>query len=1085
MNRVFIIASVTAILLSLSVTSHSQTPEQTLLPSMYPNTPNSPQADAFVRLGEFKTENAYGVPDISIPLFNVDFHGYQIPINLHYEAKPLRPGYNYDVYGLGWTLSGNSCVSRTIMDRADEMGDDKSNFRVESFKTSDGKSLRKMIEYRATDKLTFHLDWIDTKLDSYKIVLPNGRVIPFFMYKDENSKLKFDLLSIDKGVRITCKIGQKSIDSFTVLDESGTKYTFDVQDKVSNVSKDPNTLANVAWHLSKIEIPGKGTITYTYNNLMKWIEHAIRDPMLKISRLFPNYFLADWLTLENAPSHGTGGFEPSVFSEEKYKIALSKLDQIPVFHLRLLKSIKIDNETINFEYNDERHIKTITLTDNSQTRKYDFSIDSQGRLNNITIGEGDGKLNYSFTYTRKDPGECTDHWGNYCTSFTPEDIGNFDICVDNTEVSRDELKQQIKYNTGDRILLLDHKLGDNDKYYKLKLQSSLTGDSRSASSPEKHCVLSYITYPNGGSTSFQYENHRFLTASSADGHFEPDRTKQRIVEGGGFRIKSIINYDAMGKEVSRDEYCYGYTYDQLPGLKISFPISPSQKMSEYTGCGEAVVDPNVLTYLNYDYSTSTIPDGFLDMIIGSKKQTGFMNLKSYKNIYDADDHNWWWNATFCATNFRNLLGNRYAVIYPQITIFHGGLPTSKNCIGKTVLNYDIYRKDYTSKDYYMCQFTNSQTPYTAYKESVRYAHEKGGTILICEERPEQVNQLISKSVYSYDASVSASGAWYRTLTEEYLYREYTIRKNDFAYNNAYAHAHCKITSSHSLVHSVGKNEDYIWLIDFYSPVECRKGTSKMYSKKTTKYFPYSTTTFTTLEKYDYIYGTQISSKNYWDIADKQDMYTYVGETQSSNAAIDSLKAKNMLAFPTSALTNTTTYRGPIKTAGNQIDYGFYGKNGKYSQVCLAKDDNIYPHIFYEYNGIAMEKSIEVLSYSPHGNPTEVVDLKTGLHTAYIWGYDDRYVIAEISGATYDNAKSYIDTSNPTIDKLNAIREKLPNAMIQTWEYVPLKGVVAHTNVQGQTFRYEYDDLGRLTKEIRIGGNKEKETIKSYEYNYKN
>ena len=100
---------------------------------LIPDVPPSPQAVAFNRLGDYQLNNNYGAPDINIPLFEIDFHGYKIPLTLHYEATPLKPGYNYDVTGLGWTLSGNSCVSRTIKDRADEAGRFNNPFTLDSF----------------------------------------------------------------------------------------------------------------------------------------------------------------------------------------------------------------------------------------------------------------------------------------------------------------------------------------------------------------------------------------------------------------------------------------------------------------------------------------------------------------------------------------------------------------------------------------------------------------------------------------------------------------------------------------------------------------------------------------------------------------------------------------------------------------------------------------------------------------------------------------------------------------------------------------------------------------------------------------
>lgn len=69
--------------------------------NLIPDTPPTPQAVAFNRLGDYQVNNNYGAPDINIPLFEIDHHGYKIPLALHYEASPMKPGYNYDVTGLG------------------------------------------------------------------------------------------------------------------------------------------------------------------------------------------------------------------------------------------------------------------------------------------------------------------------------------------------------------------------------------------------------------------------------------------------------------------------------------------------------------------------------------------------------------------------------------------------------------------------------------------------------------------------------------------------------------------------------------------------------------------------------------------------------------------------------------------------------------------------------------------------------------------------------------------------------------------------------------------------------------------------
>jgi YD repeat-containing protein len=52
--------------------------------------------------------------------------------------------------------------------------------------------------------------------------------------------------------------------------------------------------------------------------------------------------------------------------------------------------------------------------------------------------------------------------------------------------------------------------------------------------------------------------------------------------------------------------------------------------------------------------------------------------------------------------------------------------------------------------------------------------------------------------------------------------------------------------------------------------------------------------------------------------------------------------------------------------------------------------------------------------------------------------------------------------------------------------MPLVGVSSHTDVNGQTFLYEYDGLGRLKAEKRIvNGVSEPEILREYEYNFLN
>jgi YD repeat-containing protein len=60
-----------------------------------------------------------------------------------------------------------------------------------------------------------------------------------------------------------------------------------------------------------------------------------------------------------------------------------------------------------------------------------------------------------------------------------------------------------------------------------------------------------------------------------------------------------------------------------------------------------------------------------------------------------------------------------------------------------------------------------------------------------------------------------------------------------------------------------------------------------------------------------------------------------------------------------------------------------------------------------------------------------------------------------------------------------LKTLVPSALIQTYSYKPLTGVISITDPNGMTTRYDYDSFGRLKT---IKDNDEK-ILKSYKYNY--
>ncbi|MDG2194274.1 MAG: hypothetical protein P8K77_05375 [Polaribacter sp.] len=111
----------------------------------------------------------------------------------------------------------------------------------------------------------------------------------------------------------------------------------------------------------------------------------------------------------------------------------------------------------------------------------------------------------------------------------------------------------------------------------------------------------------------------------------------------------------------------------------------------------------------------------------------------------------------------------------------------------------------------------------------------------------------------------------------------------------------------------------------------------------------------------------------------------------------------------------------------------------------------------------------------------------GSSTAYIWGYDNRYIVAKVENATYSDIENLTNfspgftiTTNLTTNQLNDLRA-MSNVLVTTFEYDPVVGVTKITDPRGNDIFYEYDDFNRLLFVKDHDG----KILSKNEYNYKN
>src|SRR5664279_261200 len=100
-----------------SVAVQAQNPTHPEMPKL---TPLSPEAAAMSRYGEYPVSMFTGIPDISIPLFEIKTGKFSVPITLSYHAAGNKVNDIAPWVGLGWTLSSGGIITRKVMGKDDQ-----------------------------------------------------------------------------------------------------------------------------------------------------------------------------------------------------------------------------------------------------------------------------------------------------------------------------------------------------------------------------------------------------------------------------------------------------------------------------------------------------------------------------------------------------------------------------------------------------------------------------------------------------------------------------------------------------------------------------------------------------------------------------------------------------------------------------------------------------------------------------------------------------------------------------------------------------------------------------------------------------
>lgn len=422
----------------------------------------SPTAANLGKYGDVPVSYYTGLPNVSIPIFNVTGNELSLPITLTYNYSGFQPTQKASWVGLGWSLQAGGVITRSIGDKVDDHPikpyDKDSVGRINPTQTYLNQSIAHSVYDNQPDVFSFNFGNYSGK---------------FIWYENQAYLMPFQKLQITGGMA-----------GFTIATEDGTKYRFDEIEQTSPrpSAGSPYTIPTYvsSWYLTKItNASGNESITLQYDTEGMMLQFGVR------SQLYRKFIQ----TLDQVQQHSYNPIEtPSVPTDIfPTRVNVKRLRSITSEKFKVeFDPEELNREDINVDAGaTSRALKSIRILSNELTliKRLDFEYDyfGTGGINSkylklkslidrgASIG---GKFQeHSFEYQNE-----TSNYGNGVDSYV----------------------DKYGYFKGQSM--------PNNMYISEDVYPA--GTDREPNGNAVYGALVKVSYPTGGSTTFTYENNR-------------------------------------------------------------------------------------------------------------------------------------------------------------------------------------------------------------------------------------------------------------------------------------------------------------------------------------------------------------------------------------------------------------------------------------------------------------------------------------------------------------------------------------------------------------------------------------------------
>jgi YD repeat-containing protein len=476
--------------------------------------PPSPTVASLGKYGEMPVSLYTGIPNISIPLYEIKDGPISLPISLSYHAGGIRVEEIASNVGLGWTLNAGGIIGRQVrgsMDETDWIISDPTQ-RIDYVLQNGSYSQMNSILQQMDGGMR------DSEADIYYYNF-NGQSGKFF-FDQAGNLYNYPAKNVSVSTLGGGYFGFGS--GWQIITEDGTVYEFEKYERVVSTRGLSESESYTAWYLTKIKsADGKRQISFTYEALTYGTQLFLGE-----TRYYD--IPGSWGScLTGGETWGSNTFythrlKRIDFSEGYVKFNYSSTDRQDLLGDNSLNQIEIYTKTnslikkydLTYSYfnagsanEDEKRLKLSSLTEKTSTAQkpphvftYEESIQLPHR-NSIS----------------------KDYWGFYNAQPNTNSIPTFTFTYNGTT-------------------------------------QTYTGGANRSSNPltMQACILKKIQYPTGGETEFTYE-----TNITSNGNI-PAQSGVRYV--GGLRIKQMEDKPGNGGQSVIKKYRY-----DSEGLLITVP----------------------------------------------------------------------------------------------------------------------------------------------------------------------------------------------------------------------------------------------------------------------------------------------------------------------------------------------------------------------------------------------------------------------------------------------------------------------------------------------------------------------------------